>query len=99
MRVFLLGLLLSITANVYADYGWAYFFKCKVVTSDTTIVGFITGPYEYLSDSVLSRFRKDASFFERHLTTDLKKRPNTNTVDVTDFVYVHEFSGQKALYV
>ena len=99
MRIFLLGLLLSITANLYADYGWVYFFKCKVVTSDTTIVGYIRGPYEYLSESVLSRFKKDGTFFEEHLRTNLQKQPDTNTVGVSDFVYVHEFSGQKALYV
>ena len=99
MRITLLVLLLTITSNLYADYGWVYLFKCKVITSDTTIVGFIRGPYEYLSDGTLSLLKKDEKFFESTLIADLKKQTDHETVAISDFAYIHEFSDEKALYV
>lgn len=98
MKAILLGLFLCSATSLYADYGWMYYFKCKVVTSDTTITGFIRGPYEYLSDSTLAHFKNDRQFFKGKLLTDVKRYWDKNTVTITDFAYVHAFSVDKAIY-
>lgn len=97
-RAILLVLFLTVAPNLYADYGWLYFFKCKVVTSDTTITGFIRGPYEYLSDSTLAHFKNDRQFLKGKLLTDVKRYWGKNTVTITDFAYVHAFPVYKAIY-
>lgn len=99
MKILFVALILTITTNLYADYGWAYYFKCKVVTKDSTLTGFIKGPYEYLSDSVLVAFRKNGDFFQRKLLQDLKSRPDPEApVEILDFAYVHNYPEGQALY-
>lgn len=97
-RAILLVLFLTVAPKLYADYGWMYYFKCKVATPDTTITGFIRAPYEYISDSTLARFKKDRKFFKSKFLTDVKNYWSTSTVKITDFAYVYTFSVDKAIY-
>lgn len=99
MRIFLLAILLTTSIQVFADYGTWYFFKCRVVTAETTLTGYFKGQYEFLSDSTLLKFRRDNKYFRNKLFGDLNKVDDNPKISVVDFVYVHEFLGDKALFV
>jgi hypothetical protein len=96
MRMILTTIFLTITIQVFADHGTAYFFKCKVTTTSTTITGYFCGPYEFLYDTTLLKFKADNKYFQRRILRDLNNVRDKAEIGVADFVYVHEFFGRKS---
>jgi hypothetical protein len=99
MRVILIVVFLTTTIQVFADYGTRYFLKCKITTSDTSITGYLYGPYEYLDDTTLLKFKKNNKYFQKIIVRDLNNMNGKPAIGIADFVYIHEYSGGKALFV
>ncbi|MEQ9167222.1 MAG: hypothetical protein RLO12_13275 [Fulvivirga sp.] len=78
-------------ASGYADYGKAYYFKCEIITSDTTLVGYYIAPFELISDSMMVRLKQSNEYLTRTMLDEWNKSNNRSDIDVFDFVHLYEF--------
>jgi len=88
-------LFMLLYANLsYAGFGTIYYFKCRIVTNDTTVVGYFNAyPEQTISDSVLVKLKTNKRYFEDEILKSLGRFAYTSTsFELNRFIFVHNYS-------
>ena len=89
IKVVLTWILVLNAGCAFADWPLIHFLKCRIITADTTVVGYFTAPFEGMPDSVLTKLKNDRRYFESKVLNRL------TTIELNSFTYVHYYINEK----